>query len=105
MPTSKAGLNSQSGNRLDKMNRITATGNLSLVFDNIIDGTSLTITAPSGTQDGEKCILTWEFGSAFTLAGAFQTSLGNDTSIIIAGTDKSALVTLVWDSAALKWSL
>ena len=102
---SKAGLNSQSVERLDAMVRLESTGSLDLVFDNIIDGTGLTVTVPNGTEDGQKCVFTWEFGSSFTLNGVFATSLGNDTEILFIATDKPALVTLTWKSATSRWSV
>lgn len=102
---SKAGLNSQSIERLDAMVRLESTGSLDLVFDNIIDGTGLTVTVPNGTEDAQKCVFTWEFGSSFTLNGAFRTALGDDTQITFEATDKSALVTMVWDTSAMKWSI
>ena len=105
MPTSKAGINSQSGNRLDNMKRVTTSTALSTVYDNIVDGTALAVSAPSGTVDGQKLVFTWEFGSSFTLTGVFTTSLGDDTSIVVAAEDKSALVTMVWNATTSRWGL
>jgi hypothetical protein len=101
----KASQNADSVNRLTKMNRITANGALSLVRDNIIDGSGLTVTAPAGTVDGQKLSWTWEFGSDFTLSGAWQTTAGDDAEITFAATDKPVLVTAVWNAAASKWSI
>ena len=105
MPTSKAGINSQSGNRLDNMKRVTTSTALSTLYDNIVDGTGLTVSAPNGTVDGQKLVFTWEFGSSFTLTGVFTTSLGDDTSIVVVATDAAALVKMVWKSATSRWSL
>jgi hypothetical protein len=101
-------VNTQLSNKKDKVsaaNRVTTSTTLVTASDNIIDGNGLTIVVPNGTLSNQVLNVTWEFGSAFTLSGAFQTSLGDDNSIIVVSTDKSALLTLVWDSSAAKWSL
>lgn len=105
MAVSSAGLNSQSAIRLKTMLRVTATGNLNLFRDSIIDGTALTVTVPNGTVDGQRVSFTWEFGSTFTLSGQFQTTAGADTQITFAATDKPAPAMLVWKAATAKWSL
>lgn len=106
MAISKAGTNSQSGQRLSKMLRVTATGTLSLTQDSIIDGSGLTITIPSGEFDGQQVKLTWVYGSDFTLSGLFTTSQGDTTDILVAAEDSVVSpLTFVWDSLISKWRL
>lgn len=98
-----ASRNAASVNRFEKRTPITTPMTLAVGTPYILKGNH-DVTLPTG-EDGQRVNLTYVRGAVFSVLGDINTSLGDDTSLVIAANDPVVELEFVFNSSTGRWEL